>query len=197
VKKTTIMAIIAIVGVMSFQVLAHPGSMGTPEDPVLIDWVGDISVVEALHNDQDPYKGTFTIYVKNTGTKCWGDFHFKIIDPYPDDCQAIDNVSFIDSGMTDHDGNPGQNPTSSQTLDSTGWTINNTVVGATTDLYFYDDPVKVNETVWFQVYTDNADEIDWFGIYSYPTEIPEPATLALLGFGSFILLRNRKTRKKS
>ena len=51
------------------------------------------------------------------------------------------------------------------------------------DLYFYGNTVGVGETVWFQIYTDNADELSWFGLAFHPTPVPEPATIAMLGIG--------------
>jgi len=196
VKKTTILAVIAIAVVLNFQVFAHDGGTGSLEDPVLIDWVGDISVVEHIHDDESPFKGSYTIYVKNTGSIDWGDFHFKIFDPYPDDGKDIDNVHFLDSTMPAHGGGFGEDPTSSQTLDGSsspdGWVIDNVTVGATIDLFFYGDPVPAGseEIVWFTVYTDNPDEAN-FGICSYPTPVPEPATIAILGLGGLVLILRR------
>jgi len=192
VKKTTILAVIAIAGVLNFQVFADDALIGGPadEDHVEINWIGDISVIQVPHDDDIPYKGSVTAYVKNTGTENWGDFHFEIYDPYPLDSDEIDNVHFLDSTMKDKDNQWGVDPTSSQTL--SGWTINNTVVGATIDLYFYGDPVTPGELVWFEVYTDNIDSIDWFGVQIHPTPVPEPATIAILGLGGLALVLSRK-----
>jgi len=191
-KRLQVWTVVLIVGVMCGQVFAHNAVFGDP-DPIEYDGTG-VEVVQLFpHEDASPFKGTASITVKNTGTQAWGDFHFEIYDPIGG--YDISNVHFLDVTMLDHDNNPGQDPTSSQSpLD---WDIDNGAVGATMDLYYYSDPVNPTETATFTVYTDNIDEIAWFGLKIYPTPVPEPATLALLGLGSLVLLRNRKTRNKS
>ena len=138
--------------------------------------------------EDDPHKGWANVSVTNTGNEAWGDFHFEIYDPYNGGLD-ISNVSFMDATLTDHDNNPGLNPTSSQ--GPLTWTINNTVVGATIDLFFYSDPVGPGESATFSVYTDNADELSFFGLMMHPTPVPEPVTLALFGLGALALRRKR------
>jgi hypothetical protein len=141
----------------------------------LVDWTEQ----QFEHQDEDPFKGWAFVYVKNTSQTAWGDFHFEIYD-YDD--ADISNVHFIVDS-------PYQ-PVSSQT--GLSWLVNNDVVGATLDLYFYSDPVLPNEIATFQVYTDNTtDEVN-FGLQIHPTEVPEPASLLLFGLGGFALFRKRK-----
>lgn len=122
------------------------------------------------HSDESPFKGWANFEVTNTGSEAWGDFHFEITGV------GVDNVDFT-------------NYSSSQSLD---WVdIDNVVVGATLDMYFYNDPVGPGETATFSVYTDNQDELSFFGLCVYPTPVPEPATLAILSIGA-LLLRKRK-----
>jgi hypothetical protein len=141
----------------------------------------DMSLQEFTHNDHDPFKGTVFVTVTNSGSQPWGDFHFQIYDPMGG--QNISNVSFLDSTTTP----PGPNPTSSQMPFT--WAINNVVVGATMDLYFYSAPVNPGQTATFNVYTDNPDHLSFFGLMMYPTPVPEPASVLLLGFAALLIRR--------
>ena len=198
-KKIAILAIIAIVAVMSSQVFADDVIISTMGDPIEIDWIGGGAYIQVAHDDSDPHKGSAYVAVKNTGNDPWGDFHFFIYDPDPLDAYTVENVHFLDSSMIDHDGFPGEDPTSSQTL-SPPWYIDNAhyddsgaiIVGATMDLYFYSDSVLVDDIVWFEIYTDNADELSSFGLAFHPTPVPEPATIAILGLGGLALSLRRK-----
>ena len=135
------------------------------------------------HEDADPFKGSANVTVTNTGTEAWGDFHFGFYDPIGG--QDISNLAFLDASMG------GIDPISSQA--STTWVINNLVVGATLDLYFYSDPVLPGQTATFSVYTDNTtDMLPWFGMMIYPTPVPEPTTVLLLGMGSILMLKKKK-----
>jgi hypothetical protein len=155
----------------------------------VLDWTAE---PDLGHDDVDAgygFKGTYTLTVTNTGTEAWGDFHFEIIYGLGGDPA---NVLFLDSSMTAwDDSGPGQDPLSSQTLD--GWGITNPVDGLSTmDLYFYGDPILPTETAEFIVYTDNTEEnLSFFGMAVWPTPVPEPATMVLLGLGGLLLRRKK------
>ena len=178
-KKFICIGLISILGVCSI-VRADDADLGTWD----IDGTGVGVLLEFEHNDADPHKGNAFVYVTNTGNEAWGDFHFEIYDPYGGS-QDISNVHFLDAFMTDHDGNPGFNPTSTQS--PLTWTIDNVSVGAKMDLFFYSDPVLPGNSATFNVYTDNIDELSFFGLMIYPTPVPEPATICLLGLGLLAL----------
>jgi hypothetical protein len=155
-------------------------------------WADDMSVVADFdcvgsgvceqtseHEDADPFKGWANITVTNTGTEAWGDFHFLLFQV----TNPIDNVDFIVDS-------PYQ-PTSSQS--GLSWDVDNDVVGATLDLFFYSDPVLPSEVATFRIYTDNTtDQVSFFGMAFYPTPVPEPGTFALLAAGLIGLAAFRK-----
>jgi hypothetical protein len=146
-----------------------------------ISGVGPGSAVWAEHEDADPFKGFFVVTVQNSGSEPWGDFHFEVFDPMGS--QDITNVAFLDSTTVP----VGPNPTSSQS--PLTWTIDNVVVGATMDLYFYSDPVMPGELATFVVYTSNPDHVPFFGLMLYPTPVPEPVTMLSLALGALLLRR--------
>lgn len=143
------------------------------------DDVGPAAAYTEEHQDEEPWAGWLRLTVTNTGTEPWGDFHFQIFEV--PGFGAVDNVDWI----TD----PPYEPYSTQS--SLTWDVDNASVGATIDLYFYDDPVLPNETAEFHVYNVNPDQLSFFGTSLYPTPLPEPATLALLGLGALALVRRR------
>jgi hypothetical protein len=141
----------------------------------------DFTSQQWQHEDADPWKGWANIEVTNTGTEPWGDFHFEIYQVPGHD--PIDDVSFI----VDPPYEPYTEPARPLT-----WDVDNDVVGATLDLYFYNNPVAVNDTVTFHVWTDNTvAQADFFGLLIYPTPVPEPATLLLLGLAGLAIRRRR------
>jgi hypothetical protein len=130
------------------------------------------SVHEEGAGDQDEsFKGWVNLTVENTGTEPWGDFHFEIFQV---GSETVEDVHFIVTTPYE--------PTSSQS--GLSWTVDNVVVGATLDLFFYSDPVDPGETATFNIYTDNTtDRVSFFGTAYYPTPIPEPTALLLVSTG--------------
>ena len=160
-------------------------------------WADDVSITtsfdgvgigvkqQADHDDQDPWKGWLNLTVTNDGDEAWGDFHFEIYQVPGQG--AVDNVDFIVSSPYE--------PTSSQS--GLTWSVNNSVVGATLDLYFYSDPVLPDDTATFTVYTDNTTDKVRFGVFFYPTAVPVPSAMLLLGSGLVGLLGIRRKFKKA
>ena len=152
-------------------VFAHDGS----GDVNFISW----DSILFGHDDDDPFKGWATLTVTNSMTEQWGDFHFEIYEmgtynvtfPNTETMLMLDSLDNPYTGYSyAHDG--------TQKLDFT----------------FYGNPVNPGETVKFKVYTDNtADQNAWFGLILYPTPIPEPTTITLLGFGVLSVMRKRRS----
>ncbi len=156
---------------------AHLGTAGTDENPVLISGIGISAQVEETHVDDSPWKGTFILKVKNTSNTPWGDFHFSING----------NAVF---GTYDPDLNEYYPKMNNVVLTGSNAVISQN--GQQLDLFFDNTPVQSGQIVTFEVYTDNTATQQNFGICFYPTPVPEPATLAILGLGAVALLRKRK-----
>jgi len=155
-------------------VFAHPEVIDT-----IFDGTGPGEAQSYVHEDQEPHAGWVTVNVTNNGTELWGDFHFEIYDPIGG--QDISNVHFLVD--------PPYEPTSTQS--PLWWVVDNDAIGATIDLFYYTDPVAPGESATFAVFTSNPDMVSFFGLMIYPTPIPEPATLLLLGLGAAVAIRRR------
>jgi hypothetical protein len=143
---------------------------------------------EPANNDPCQHKGWAIFTLKNTSTtKSWGDMHFAITnagDP-SNDVSGIDWIvaspfqpTYVVGGV-------------SRPIGSV--VVNNTLPQATLDMYFYANPLAPGQTATFSVYTDNTSTMDpWFGLSVYPTPVPEPVTLAMLGLGGLMFFRKRK-----
>lgn len=146
------------------------------------------SLINWDHQEGAPYKGTGMIFVTNTGTQSWGDFHFQIYS-VPGFGSAT-SVTIKDASMG------GMNPSlvgfgAMHSLDS--WAIGTTGDGhAKIDLYYYSNPILPGQTVSFTIYTDNtAQQVGFFGLAFNPTPVPEPITMVLLGLGSLVAFRRK------
>ena len=176
-QRFRVVPLLAVISLMLWSVsaaVAHDMDVTTSFDD---DWTAQ----EFGHNDEDPWKGWANITVSNTGTESWGDFHFEIVGT------GIENVDFLVASPNEptYDKGSGSLPLT--------WSVNNSVVGATLDLYFYSNPVAPSETATFTVYTDNTvDQNSFFGLMLYPTPVPEPTALAMLAMGGLMLLRRSK-----
>ncbi len=173
-KKILVLLTVAALMVMGLQAMAHDDS---------VSWsfgLGDTYDID--HYDDAPFKGWLNMTVTNSGQEAWGDFHLQITG------MGIENVSFTDASMG------GCDPISSQSPIS--WSIDNSVVGATMDVYFYDDPVLSGQTFTLSVWTDNPDQVSFFGVCAHPTPVPEPGTMVALGSGLVGLVGFAARRRK-
>ena len=170
-------------------VSAHTGYIGPLEfsdtgSGVTITSIHD----ETLNNPSQIFKGWAIFTLKNTSaTRSWGDLHFAITnagDPL-NDVSGVDWVVSSPFQPTYVVGGIGR------AIGSV--VVNNALPQATLDMYFYANPLAPGETATFSVYTDNTSTMDpWFGLSVYPTPVPEPATLALLGLGGAMFFRKRR-----
>lgn len=137
-----------------------------------IGGIGDTFTIDVTHQDDAPWKGLFTLTVTNTSNSAWGDFHFGLF-----------NAQGVVYGT-----NGGLYPTKDGGAVNYALSNNDTQL----DLYFYNAPVNPGNQVTFQVYTDNtANKNAFFGVCFYPTPVPEPATMSILGLGALALFRRK------
>lgn len=66
--------------VLTSNAFAHDGSWGDPNAPFELDWVGDSQTLDLDHEDEDPWKGYATTWIKNICGEDWGDLHLEIRD---------------------------------------------------------------------------------------------------------------------
>lgn len=178
--KMLLLVVLAMVISAFAPAFAHDGSFGSPSAPIEF---ANIDGQNFIHDgEQFPWNGAAFVYVKNTGTKAWTDFHFKIVSWNLDD---ISNVDFKDASMG------GVDPISSQSPLS--WSINNVVVGSEISLFFTSDPVAPGQVATFQLYTDNTTDNVQFGVCMFPS-VPEPSSILAIccGMIGLVGLRRRK-----
>ena len=123
-------------------------------------------------------KGWAYFTVTNSGGADWGDYHVEIIDAEFVGAPNASGVLITDA-------------ISSLGSYTVGWSIN-TLGYWQADFEFYGSPMEAGDTAVFQVYTDNTvSNVDFFGFKVYPTPVPEPATMAMLGLGALLLRRKK------
>jgi hypothetical protein len=139
------------------------------EDPFEIN-LGERVIIN--HEDDNPFKGTLSLSVKNRGADPWGDFHF------------YSNTEGVFFGVEE------ELPFMAG-ADSYSYTIDPDNKGL--HFYFYDDPVYNGELVTFSLYTDNTSmNNSFFNISFEPSPVPVPAAVWLLGSGLIGLVGLRK-----
>lgn len=117
---------------------------------------------EDVNSSQSERKGIFSLTITNTGQAAWGDFHF-----YLDDTSTV--IFRVEGDYPSMDGIGAYN-------------VN--VTDFILDFEFYADPVYHNDSVTFNVYTDNtASGFDFFNMGIEATPVPIPAAVWLFGSG--------------
>jgi len=148
-----------------------------------------------VHNDQSPFKGVATIEVTNTGTQSWGDFHFQIFSLYG----TLNGAGWSNPANVFFNISGSYYPTYSNSVGGPTIPLGSVVVtpgtastGAMLDLYFNSNPVAPGQTAVFTVYTDNTTDQGLFGLIMYPSAVPIPGALWLLGAGLAAIAVMRK-----
>ena len=145
------------------------------------DGVGPGQLKDFEHEEDPdlPHKGWAFVTITNNSPVNWTDFHVQIFEVNPS--WSVENIDIVNYDP--------YKPTTDRSPFT--YLVDNVVVGSTLDYYFASDPILPGQTGTFNFYTDNTtDNRPFFGIAMYPT--PEPATMALLGIGSLLLLRRRR-----
>jgi hypothetical protein len=135
--------------------------------------VGSGFAVQAQHEDADPFKGTLTLNVTNTGTAAWGGMHFQVYQVF----EPIPNFAFMPVPAPQKD-----------SVDLSTFLI--APDDKSIDLFFYSSPVNAGASTTLTVYTDNQDQASFFGVMFYPLPVPEPTMfIVLLAAVPFALIR--------
>ncbi len=153
-----LLLMLAAVALLGFSTaLAHDA------DPIDVDLaLGDNFVTG--HDDDDPWKGTATVTVTNTGLDPWGNFHFQIFDP-------MGQGNYTDVILTTGDGSyPRMN---GMTMAPADFEIVTTYDGySKLNLFFNATPVLPGQSVQFEIYTDNtAGQHSFFGLMMWPSGV--------------------------
>ena len=154
----------------AFPAMAHDASVGTNENPFLMD---SMSAESWDHYDMEPFAGYFILTVQNDTGIDWGDFHFEINNPDVIIESASSTLNFLAGPDA---------------------TINSDATGSRADFKFYDAPLLAGQIATFSILTNNTNSLDLFTISAYPTPVPAPAALWLLGSGLFGLAGIRRKR---
>lgn len=156
-------------------VLAHSFVINEP----LTMSLGDMEVIQ--HDDQDDWKGILTLTVTNTGDDPWGDFHFLLTSPTDGSVVFRDDDGYV----------PNMTGVSSYTYDITD-------SGLGLDFTFYSDPVHKDESVTFNIYTDNTSKkLSFFQMSIEPSPVPIPGAVLLFASGFTAVIGFLRRKKDS